>query len=100
MAPSEAPSAVPYGVPGSAATTPDPKSVMPSAAPLGSYYTVPYSAGAAQALKIPALGVELPYADTFAAFSLPLPPELNASSALLPFSIMPATNARPSAGTD
>ncbi|MEO7558924.1 MAG: family 2A encapsulin nanocompartment cargo protein cysteine desulfurase, partial [Nitrosospira sp.] len=41
-----------------------------------------------------------PYADTFAAFSLPLPPELNASSALLPFSIMPATNARPSAGTD
>ena len=76
----------------------DPKSVMPSAAPLGSYYTVPYWAGAAQALKIPALGTEIPYADTFAAFLLPLPPELNAASALLP-SGTPGISAGTSAGT-
>lgn len=100
MAPSGALSGVPYGAPGSAATTPDPKSVMPSAAPLGSYYTVPYSAGAAQALKIPALGADLPYADTFAAFSLPLPPELNASSAFLPSGGIPVINAASSAGTN
>lgn len=88
----------PYQVPHSAATMADPKSVMPSAAPLGSYYTVPYSAGAAQALKIPALGTEIPYADTFAAFLLPLSPELNAASALLP-SGTPGINADTSAGT-
>ncbi|PTR06212.1 cysteine desulfurase/selenocysteine lyase [Nitrosospira sp. Nsp5] len=93
-------SEVPYGTPGSAATTPDPKSVIPSAAPLGSYHTVPYSAGAAQALKIPALGADLPYADTFAAFSLPLPPALNAPPAFLPSGGIPGINAASSAGTD
>ena len=77
---------------------PDPKSVMPSAAPLGSYHTVPYSAGAAQALKIPALGADLPYADTFAAFSLPLPPELNAPPAFLPSGSVPGVSAASSAG--
>jgi cysteine desulfurase/selenocysteine lyase len=89
---------VPYGTPGSTATMPDPKSVMPSAAPLGSYYTAPYSAGAAQALKIPALGADLPYADTFAAFSLPLPPELNAPPAFLPSGSVPGVSAASSAG--
>ena len=91
-------SEIPHGTPGSTATTPDPKSVMPSAAPLGSYHTVPYSAGAAQALKIPALGADLPYADTFAAFSLPLPPELNAAPAFLPSGSVPGTSAASSAG--
>ncbi|ARO88343.1 aminotransferase [Nitrosospira lacus] len=98
MAPSEAPSTVPYGALHPAATAPDPKSVMPSAAPLGSYYTAPYSAGTAQALKIPALGVDLPYADTFAAFSLPLPPELNDPPTFLPSGI-PSISAASSAGT-
>ena len=92
-------SEIPHGTPGSTATTPDPKSVMPSsAAPLGSYHTVPYSAGAAQALKIPALGADLPYADTFAAFSLPLPPELNAAPAFLPSGSVPGVSAASSAG--
>lgn len=95
--PTEAPSALPYQT-SSGATTPDPKS-KPSATPSGSYYTVPYSAGVAQALKIPALGADLPYADTFAAFSTQPPPELNPPSTFLPFSSMPGINAASSAGT-
>lgn len=98
MAPSEAPSAFPYQT-SSAATMPEQRSVIPPAAPLGSYYTVPYSAGAPQALKIPALGADLPYADTFAAFSLPLPPELNAPPLFLPSGGMPGINAVSSVGT-
>ncbi|MEP7371234.1 MAG: family 2A encapsulin nanocompartment cargo protein cysteine desulfurase [Nitrosospira sp.] len=94
------PSTMPYEVPHSAAASPIRESRVRTKPPFGTPHEVPHSAGSAQALRIPALGVELPYADTFAAFSLPLPPKLNASSALLPFSIMPATNARPSAGTD
>jgi cysteine desulfurase/selenocysteine lyase len=100
VAPSVASSGIPYSVPHSTAATPDPRSVAPSTAPLRSYYTVPYSAGTTQALKIPALGADLPYADTFAAFSLSLAPELNAAPpALFPSGSMPGTNAIPSAGT-
>ncbi len=92
-------STTPYEVPHSAAASPIRESRVRTKPPFGTPHEVPHSAGSAQALRIPALGVELPYADTFAAFSLPLPPELNAPPALLPFSIMPGTNARPSADT-
>ncbi|MEO6824395.1 MAG: family 2A encapsulin nanocompartment cargo protein cysteine desulfurase [Nitrosospira sp.] len=97
--PPGASSGIPQYAPHSAAAVPDSRSVAPSATPLGSYYTAPYSAGTAQALKIPALGADLPYADTFAAFSLPLPPDLNAPLALLPPGSVPGIHVAPSAGT-
>ncbi|MDN5882873.1 MAG: cysteine desulfurase, partial [Nitrosospira sp.] len=69
------------------------------AAPPAPYYTVPYSA-AAQALRVPVLGAELPYADTFTGLSLPIPRELHAPTALSPSSKIPGTRSGASAGRD
>jgi cysteine desulfurase/selenocysteine lyase len=98
---SVAPSGIPFSVAHPAAATSDPRSAAPSATPAGSYYTVPYSAGTAQALKIPAfVGADLPYADMFTASPLLPSAHLDTPHAFLPSGNISGVSSTPSAGAN